>query len=83
MIASISRPFCMSCNRVRLTSDGKLRNCLFALEETDIRGMLRRGVADQQIARAVRQAVASKWEGHEINTTRFIQPERLMHSIGG
>jgi cyclic pyranopterin phosphate synthase len=83
MIASISRPFCMSCNRIRLTSDGKLRNCLFSLEETDIRALLRTGTADADIALAIRQSVASKWEGHEINTARFIQPERLMHSIGG
>jgi cyclic pyranopterin phosphate synthase len=83
LIASVSRPFCMSCNRVRLTSDGKLRNCLFALDETDIRGMLRGGASDEAIAQAVREAVSSKWEGHEINSARFIQPERLMHSIGG
>jgi cyclic pyranopterin phosphate synthase len=82
-IASVSRPFCMSCNRIRLTSDGKLRNCLFALEETDIRSLLRGGAEDGQIAQAVRDCVASKWEGHEINTARFIQPERLMHAIGG
>ncbi len=83
MIASVSRPFCASCNRIRLTSDGKLRNCLFALEETDIRGLLRGGTTDAQIVRAVRESVASKWEGHELNTARFIQPQRLMHSIGG
>ena len=83
LIASVSRPFCMSCNRVRLTSDGKLRNCLFALEETDIRAMLRGDATDAEIARAIRETLASKWEGHEINTARFIQPERLMHSIGG
>jgi cyclic pyranopterin phosphate synthase len=82
-IASISRPFCLSCNRIRLTSDGKLRNCLFSLEETDVRTMLRGGAPDSDIARAIRESVASKWEGHEINTARFIQPERLMHSIGG
>ncbi len=82
-IASVSRPFCLSCNRIRLTSDGKLRNCLFALEETDIRGLLRGGADDAQIAQAVRDCVASKWEGHEINTARFIQPDRLMHAIGG
>jgi cyclic pyranopterin phosphate synthase len=82
-IASVSRPFCLSCNRIRLTSDGKLRNCLFALEETDIRGLLRGGADEQQIAQAVRDCVASKWEGHEINTARFIQPDRLMHAIGG
>jgi cyclic pyranopterin phosphate synthase len=83
LIASVSRPFCMSCNRIRLTSDGKLRNCLFSLEETDIRALLRTGASDNEIAEAVRQSVAAKWEGHEINTARFIQPERLMHSIGG
>jgi GTP 3',8-cyclase len=83
LIASVSRPFCMSCNRVRLTADGKLRNCLFALEETDIRALIRGGRPDEEIARAVRESVAGKWEGHEINTARFIKPERLMHSIGG
>ena len=83
LIASVSRPFCMSCNRIRLTSDGKLRNCLFALDETDIRALLRGSASDAEIAAAVRQSVADKWEGHEINTARFIQPERLMHSIGG
>ena len=83
IIASVSRPFCMSCNRLRLTSDGKLRNCLFSLEESDVRGLLRGGGSDQEIARLFCDCVASKWEGHEINTSRFIQPERLMHSIGG
>jgi cyclic pyranopterin phosphate synthase len=83
MIASVSRPFCMSCNRVRLTADGKLRNCLFALQETDIRALIRGGATDAEIAVAVRDSVRAKWEGHEINTARFIKPERLMHSIGG
>jgi cyclic pyranopterin phosphate synthase len=83
LIASVSRPFCMSCNRVRLTADGKLRNCLFALDETDVRSLLRGGADDAAIAEAIRLSVAGKWEGHEINTARFIKPERLMHSIGG
>jgi cyclic pyranopterin phosphate synthase len=83
LIASISRPFCASCNRVRLTAEGKLRNCLFALDETDVRALLRGGASDVEIARAVCDSVAGKWEGHEINTARFIKPERLMHSIGG
>jgi cyclic pyranopterin phosphate synthase len=83
LIASVSRPFCASCNRVRLTAEGKLRNCLFALEETDIRALLRGGASDLEIARTVQASVAGKWEGHEINTARFIKPERLMHSIGG
>ncbi len=83
LIASVSRPFCMSCNRVRLTAEGKLRNCLFALQETDIRALLREGATDDAIARALVESVAGKWEGHQINTARFIKPERLMHSIGG
>ncbi len=83
-IASVSRPFCGNCNRLRLTADGKLRNCLFALDETDLRRLLRDpGVDDDSIARAIRLSVADKWEGHEINSSRFIQPERLMHAIGG
>jgi GTP 3',8-cyclase len=83
VIASISRPFCMSCNRVRLTADGKLRNCLFALTEVDIKELLRSGAAEDQIAAAVRRSIADKWEGHEINTARFIKPLRTMHAIGG
>jgi cyclic pyranopterin phosphate synthase len=83
LIASVSRPFCASCNRMRLTSDGKLRNCLFSLEETDVRAMLRDGASDEDIARAIRTSIAAKWAGHEINAATFIKPERLMHSIGG
>ncbi|MDG3002897.1 GTP 3',8-cyclase MoaA [Paludisphaera mucosa] len=83
LIASVSRPFCMSCNRLRLTSDGKIRNCLFALEETDVRDLLRSDTPDEAVARAVAASVAAKWEGHEINTARFIQPDRPMYSIGG
>lgn len=83
IIASISRPFCLSCNRIRLTADGKLRNCLFALEEVDVKTMLRQGAADEAIAQVLRQNVADKWEGHEINTARFVKPERTMHAIGG
>ncbi len=82
-IASISQPFCMSCNRIRITADGKLRNCLFSLEETDIRTLLRNGGTDDAIAQAIRTSVAAKKEGHEINTARFIQPDRPMYSIGG
>ncbi len=83
LIASVSRPFCGNCNRVRLTADGKLRNCLFALDETDIRALIRGGVSDFDLAAALRASVAGKWEGHEINTARFIKPDRLMHAIGG
>jgi cyclic pyranopterin phosphate synthase len=83
IIASVSRPFCLSCNRVRLTAEGKLRNCLFALDEVDLKPLLRGAAPDEEIAALVRQNVAAKWEGHEINTARFIKPLRTMHSIGG
>jgi cyclic pyranopterin phosphate synthase len=83
IIASVSRPFCMKCNRLRLTSDGKLRNCLFALEEMDVKSLLRCGGADAEIAEVVRKNVWAKWEGHEINTARFLKPLRTMHAIGG
>ncbi len=83
LIASVSRPFCMSCNRVRLTSDGKLRNCLFALDEADVKGLLRGGAPDEAIAEVIRKNVWAKWEGHEINTAKFVKPPRTMHAIGG
>jgi cyclic pyranopterin phosphate synthase len=83
IIASISQPFCMSCDRFRITADGKLRNCLFSLDETDVKAMLVAGCADAQIAAAIRASIAAKREGHEINTARFIQPARPMYSIGG
>jgi cyclic pyranopterin phosphate synthase len=83
IIASVSRPFCASCNRVRLTADGKLRNCLFALDEVDVKGLLRGQAPEAAIAEALVQNVRAKWEGHEINTARFIKPQRTMHAIGG
>ncbi len=83
VIASVSKPFCGSCNRVRLTADGKLRNCLFAIDETDVRSLMRGGANDLALAEALKLSVADKWEGHQINSARFIKPERLMHSIGG
>ncbi len=82
-IASVSQPFCDRCNRIRLTADGKLRYCLFALEETDIRALLRGGAADEEILEAVRSTVRAKWEGHQINTARFVAPPRPMYAIGG
>jgi len=83
IIASVSRPFCMSCNRLRLTSDGKVRNCLFALEEVDVKPLLRGQADDTRLAEMIRRNVWAKWEGHEINTARFIKPLRTMHAIGG
>jgi cyclic pyranopterin phosphate synthase len=73
----------MSCNRIRLTADGKLRNCLFALSEVDVKQYLRESHDDAALAEAIRRNVADKWEGHEINTARFIKPLRTMHAIGG
>ena len=82
-IASVSKPFCMNCNRIRLTSDGKLRYCLFAIEETDLKGLLRDGSSDDAIADTIRENIRQKWVGHEINTVQFVAPPRPMHSIGG
>ena len=83
-IASVSRPFCKSCNRIRLTADGKLRNCLFALEEVDVKSILRTFPLDEDALRnVVRKNVAEKWEGHEINSAKFVKPGRTMHAIGG
>jgi cyclic pyranopterin phosphate synthase len=82
-IASVSKPFCLNCNRLRLTSDGKIRYCLFAIEETDVKALLRNGAADTEIAAAIRQNVSEKWLGHEINSAKFVPPPRPMYAIGG
>jgi cyclic pyranopterin phosphate synthase len=82
LIASVSRPFCLNCNRIRLTADGKLRYCLFAIEETDVRAALRIG-SDAEVAAALRQNVSEKWLGHEINSQHFVAPPRPMNAIGG
>jgi cyclic pyranopterin phosphate synthase len=83
LIVSVSRPFCHQCNRVRLTADGKLRNCLFALDEVDVKPFLRQQPDDSALAAVIRANVWAKWEGHEINTARFVKPLRTMHAIGG
>lgn len=82
-IASVTKPFCLNCNRLRLTSDGKLRYCLFAIEETDVKALLREGGSDEEIATAMRANVTGKWLGHEINSSKFVPPPRPMYSIGG
>jgi GTP 3',8-cyclase len=82
-IASVSRPFCLNCNRIRLTADGKFRYCLFAIDETDVRALLRGGASDDEIREAIRASVHAKWIGHEINSAQFIPPPRPMYSIGG
>lgn len=82
-VASVTKPFCMNCNRVRLTSDGKLRYCLFAIDETDIKPLLREGGSDDEIAAAMRRNIAEKWLGHEIGKPQFVPPPRPMYAIGG
>ena len=82
-IASVSRPFCLNCNRLRLTADGKLRNCLFAREETDVRRFLREPGGEAELEAAIRSTVWQKWAGHDINRSSFVAPQRPMYSIGG
>ena len=79
----VSEPFCADCNRIRLTSDGKLRTCLFSLTETDLRGPLRTGAGDEEIEDVIRAAVWRKELKHRINQSGFVQPERTMSAIGG
>ncbi len=83
VIGSVTRPFCGTCDRVRLTADGQVRNCLFATAESDLRGSLRSGASDAELAALWRRAVASKLPGHGINDPGFLQPARPMSAIGG
>ena len=78
-----TRPFCAACDRVRLTADGQIRNCLFARDESDLRTPLRAGADDDQLAAIWRRAVAAKLPGHGINDHGFLQPARPMSAIGG
>ena len=82
-IASVSKPFCLNCNRLRLTADGKVRYCLFAIDETDVRGILRSGGSDAELEAAIRENVRAKWIGHEIGNAKFVPPPRPMYAIGG
>ena len=83
VIAAVTQPFCGACDRVRLTADGQIRNCLFARSESDLRAALRSGATDAEIADRWRAAVSSKLPGHGINDPAFLQPERPMSAIGG
>ncbi len=83
IIASVTRPFCRECDRLRLTADGQLRTCLFAREETDLRDAMRQGATDEQIGGLIRRAVLGKQAGHGIGEEGFEQPERPMSAIGG
>jgi GTP 3',8-cyclase len=83
VIASVTRPFCGDCDRVRLTADGQVRNCLFAREESDLRAALRGGSSDDEIADRWVAAVRGKRPGHGIDDPSFLQPARPMSAIGG
>jgi cyclic pyranopterin phosphate synthase len=83
VIASVTRPFCGDCDRVRLTADGQVRNCLFAREESDLRAAMRAGADDDELADRWRLAVIGKRPGHGIDDVTFLQPSRPMSAIGG
>jgi cyclic pyranopterin phosphate synthase len=83
VIASVTEPFCDSCNRLRVTAEGQVRACLFALDETDLRGPMRAGASDDDLIGLIRANVWRKWSGHRINLPDFVQPERSMSAIGG
>ncbi|MFG2001289.1 GTP 3',8-cyclase MoaA [Spirillospora sp. NPDC048911] len=83
VIGSVTRPFCGACDRVRLTADGQIRNCLFATEESNLRDALRAGASDDELADRWRKAVWAKRAGHGIDDPSFLQPARPMSAIGG
>jgi len=83
VIGSVTRPFCGACDRVRLTADGQVRNCLFATEESDLRAALRSGASDDDLAARWIAAVGRKKAGHGIDDPAFLQPARPMSAIGG
>jgi cyclic pyranopterin phosphate synthase len=83
VIPSVSEPFCDHCDRVRVTAEGQFRTCLFALEEFDLRAVIRSGGSDDDLAALVQSAVATKWAGHRIGQVNFVRPARSMSQIGG
>jgi cyclic pyranopterin phosphate synthase len=83
IIPSVTEPFCANCSRIRITAEGKFRNCLFAIDETDLRDPLRSGATSGELRALVRKAIFSKWAGHKINHPDFEQPRRAMYAIGG
>ncbi len=83
VIASVTQAFCGDCDRVRLTAEGQFRNCLFAVDEFDLRSLLRSGAGDEAIAQEIQRAVTAKWAGHQIGKVNFIRPHRSMSQIGG
>ena len=83
VIPSVTNAFCDRCDRIRLSADGELRNCLFAVDGTDLRSLLRSGADDEALELAIRSCVAAKWAGHGIGRVDFIRPPRSMSQIGG
>ncbi len=83
VIASVTKPFCGDCDRVRITAEGQFRTCLFAVEEFDLRGVLRNGGTDDDLAAEITRAVGTKWSGHRIGQITFTRPARTMSQIGG
>jgi GTP 3',8-cyclase len=83
VIASVTEPFCDTCNRLRLTSDGHFRACLFALDEVNLRDPMRAGATDIELETMIREGTWRKWEGHRINHPDFVRPSRSMSMIGG
>ncbi len=83
VIGSVTRPFCGACDRVRLTADGQLRNCLFAREESDLRSAMRAGASDDDLAARMKASLLAKLPGHGIDDPGFLQPARPMSAIGG
>lgn len=82
-INPVTQPFCHDCNRLRLTAEGQIRNCLFSIEEWDARAVLRQNGTDDELAELIRTAVAAKKAGHGINSDEFVKPSRAMFQIGG
>jgi len=83
IITAVSNPFCDHCNRIRMTADGKLRTCLFSADETNLKELIRGEASDEDIVKAIEDAVLVKEPGHKINLDDFERPQRAMHAIGG
>ena len=83
VIASVTKPFCATCDRVRLTAEGQFRTCLFAIDEFDMRAVLRGEQNDAALIEEIERAVGTKWAGHSIGQVNFIRPKRTMRQIGG
>lgn len=83
IIASVTEPFCDSCDRIRLTADGQVRNCLFGLDHVDVRALLRGGASDDELVAAVAGEVERKWAGHAIGQVHFLRPSKSMSQLGG